>query len=86
LCSGRDTTATMSGYHPRRAPNVSQYLQNLNTIPSAQDQLAQQAELNLADDGLDFLTNAEFFDFDQFNPTATFPQDNNIAKSGMFQT
>ncbi|SMR60868.1 unnamed protein product [Zymoseptoria tritici ST99CH_1A5] len=72
----------MSGYNPRRAPNVSQYLQNLNTIPSPQDHLAQQAELSLADDGLDFLTNAEFFDFDQFNPNAAgFPQNDIVAKA-----
>lgn len=57
----------MSGnFTARRAPNVSQYLANLNTIPSAQEVSAQN-DFNLGDDGLDFLTNAEFFDFDNFN-------------------
>ncbi len=50
-------------YQARRAPNVSAYLANLNAIPSTPD-LAGQADFALADDGLDFLTNAEFFDFD----------------------
>lgn len=61
----------------RRAPNVSQYLANLNTIPSAQELAAQQnAALDFHENDLDFLTNAEFFDFDQFNPNvdARFPQ------------
>nr|OQO26674.1 hypothetical protein B0A51_07674 [Rachicladosporium sp. CCFEE 5018] len=48
----------------RRAPNVSQYLANLNTIPSQQEMAAQQADFDLGNDGLDFLTNTEFFDFD----------------------
>ena len=54
----------MSGYHGRRAPNVSQYLANLNTIPSTHD---IPNEIPIGDD-LDFLTNAEFFDFDSFHP------------------
>jgi len=59
----------MSSYNARRAPNVSRYLANLNTSP--QDLAAQQqAPLGLVDDSLDFLTNTEFFDFDQFNPAA----------------
>jgi len=58
----------MSSYNARRAPNVSRYLANLNTSP--QDITAQQAPLGLVDDSLDFLTNTEFFDFDQFNPAA----------------
>ena len=60
-----------SGFHAgaRRAPNVSQYLANLNTIPSAQELAAQQSQaLEFHESDLDFLTNAEFFDFDQFNP------------------
>ncbi|WPG98717.1 regulatory protein cys-3/bZIP transcription factor (MetR) [Acrodontium crateriforme] len=61
----------MSNYtNGRRAPNVSQYLANLNTVPSAQDIAAQ--DFALPDDGLDFLTNAEFFDFDNFNVTTDF--------------
>lgn len=52
----------------RRAPNVSQYLANLNTIPSAQELAAQQNQIEFHENDLDFLTNAEFFDFDQFHP------------------
>lgn len=48
----------------RRAPNVSQYISQLNTIPSAAD---AQADFNLGQGDLDFLTNTEFFDFDTFN-------------------
>lgn len=63
----------MSTYNNgRRAPNVSQYLQNLNTIPTPQD-VSAQSDFNLPDD-LDFLTNTEFFDFDNFNGNvADFP-------------
>jgi len=65
----------MSAYNARRAPNVSRYLANLNTMQSprevaAQQQHHQQQSLGLGDDSLDFLTTAEFFDFDQFNPNA----------------
>ena len=54
----------MASYTGRRAPNVSQYLANLNTIPGPQDVAAQSAFP--AGDDLDFLTNTEFFDFDNF--------------------
>ncbi|KAK3673864.1 hypothetical protein LTR78_006419 [Recurvomyces mirabilis] len=54
----------MASYNGRRAPNVSQYLANLNTIPGPQDVAAQSA-FPTGDD-LDFLTNTEFFDFDNF--------------------
>ncbi|KAK5127445.1 hypothetical protein LTR85_006784 [Meristemomyces frigidus] len=58
----------MSNFTGRRAPNVSQYLANLNTVPSAHELNASaQNDFPLGDDGLDFLTNAEFFDFDNFN-------------------
>ena len=60
----------MSAYNARRAPNVSRYLANLNTMPSPPDSANQQQNLALADNSLDFLTNTEFFDFDQFNPAA----------------
>jgi hypothetical protein len=53
----------MSNYHGRRAPNVSQYLANLNTIPS---EVPAQDEFPIGAD-LDFLTNTEFFDFDNFD-------------------
>ncbi|KAF2160361.1 hypothetical protein M409DRAFT_70519 [Zasmidium cellare ATCC 36951] len=75
----------MSGYNGgRRAPNVSQYLANLNQIPTGQE--VQQENLNFQDD-LEFLTNAEFFDFDQFHqtgapPPASFTAAANAAKDG----
>lgn len=56
----------MSSYNARRAPNVSHYLANLNTVPSTTHDVP--ADLTIADADLDFLTNAEFFDFDSFNP------------------
>jgi hypothetical protein len=65
----------MSAYNGRRAPNVSQYLANLNTVPSAQELAQNDFDLS-GDSGLDFLTNTEFFDFDNF--------DGNVAGSGDF--
>ncbi|MCJ1414665.1 hypothetical protein MMC32_000992 [Xylographa parallela] len=53
----------MSGYSARKAPNVSQYIANLNTIPSAHDIATGQDGYPL-DDDLAIFTNAEFFDFD----------------------
>lgn len=58
----------MSGYHGRRAPNFSQYLDDLNTIPSPYDQALQQQQqqqdaFNL-DAELALFTNTEFLDFD----------------------
>ncbi|KAK3094262.1 hypothetical protein LTR53_019501, partial [Teratosphaeriaceae sp. CCFEE 6253] len=58
-------------YQGRRAPNVSAYLQGLNTVPSAQD-VAPQDDL-FADGSLDFLSTTEFFEFDEFNGAANFP-------------
>ncbi|ODM22340.1 hypothetical protein SI65_03186 [Aspergillus cristatus] len=59
----------MSEFNGRRAPNFSQYLDDLNTIPSPYDQAVQQQQkqdsFNL-DAELSLFTNAEFFDFDQF--------------------
>lgn len=57
----------MAGYNGRRAPNFSQYLDDLNTIPSPYDQALQQQQ-NTAnfDEELALFTNAEFFDFDKF--------------------
>lgn len=60
----------MAGYNGRRAPNFSQYLDDLNTIPSPYDQALQQQQqqqntVNF-DDELALFTNAEFFDFDKF--------------------
>ena len=52
---------------------MSQYVANLNTIPSAND---LNNDFNLGDD-LDFLTNAEFFDFDSFQtPNVDFNHSN----------
>ncbi|EYE97857.1 putative bZIP transcription factor (MetR) [Aspergillus ruber CBS 135680] len=60
----------MSEFNGRRAPNFSQYLDDLNAIPSPYDQAVQQQQkqdsFNL-DAELSLFTNAEFFDFDQFN-------------------
>ena len=60
----------MAGYNGRRAPNFSQYLDDLNAIPSPYDQALQQQQqqqntFNL-DNELALFTNAEFFDFDHF--------------------
>nr|POF01405.1 regulatory protein cys-3 [Quercus suber] len=72
--------AVMSNnFTARRAPNVSAYLANLNSVPSAQD-VAAQSDFDLGDDGLDFLTNTEFFDFDNFNPDPA-QQRPNVQKS-----
>lgn len=54
----------MSGYSPKRGPNVSQYVANLNTIPSAHALGAQQHKALTYDDDLAIFTNAQFFDFD----------------------
>ena len=54
----------MSGYSPRRGPNVSQYIANLNTIPSAHDLDSRQQEDYSLEDDLALFTNTEFFDFD----------------------
>jgi hypothetical protein len=57
----------MSGYSGhRRAPGVSQYVHNLNTIPTGHD--LPPNELPHIGDDLDFLAHADFFDFDSFNP------------------
>ncbi|KAB8257419.1 hypothetical protein BDV32DRAFT_127379 [Aspergillus pseudonomiae] len=57
----------MAEYNGRRAPNFSQYLDDLNAIPSPYDQAVQQQQgsYNL-DADLSLFTNAEFFDFDNF--------------------
>ena len=54
----------MSAFNGRRAPNVSQYVANLNAIPSAQDVALQQQEGFSLEDDLAMFTNTEFFDFD----------------------
>ncbi|KAJ5812333.1 hypothetical protein N7474_008634 [Penicillium riverlandense] len=60
----------MAGYNGRRAPNFSQYLDDLNAIPSPYDQAVQQQQQQQnsfnVDEELALFTNAEFFDFDKF--------------------
>ncbi|KAL8808044.1 MAG: hypothetical protein Q9182_000322 [Xanthomendoza sp. 2 TL-2023] len=63
----------MAGYTGRKGPNVSQYLSNLNAIPSEHDLATRSPE------GFDFInelstfTNTEFLDYDQgskvYHPT-----------------
>ncbi|OJD18392.1 hypothetical protein AJ78_01572 [Emergomyces pasteurianus Ep9510] len=62
----------MSGYNGRRAPNFSQYLNELNTIPSPYDQAQQAQDLFDVDAELALFTNAEFLDFD---PIGNLPVD-----------
>jgi hypothetical protein len=47
----------------RRGPNVSEFIANLNAIPSAQDMAQVQDNFNL-DEELAMFTNTQFFDFD----------------------
>lgn len=53
----------MSGYSGRTGPNVSEYIANLNAIPSAQEIANQENSFNLEED-LAMFTNTQFFDFD----------------------
>ena len=54
----------MSGHNSgRKVPNVSQYLANLNTIPSAHDVATQDDNFDI-DEQLAQFTNVEFLDFD----------------------
>ncbi|KAL8950948.1 MAG: hypothetical protein Q9222_003038 [Ikaeria aurantiellina] len=55
----------MAGLGGRKGPNVSQYLSNLNTIPSEHDLAIQQSEDFDFSGDLAAFTNTEFFDFDQ---------------------
>lgn len=50
-------------FTPRRGPNVSEYVANLNTIPSEQDLQSHPSDFKFEDD-LAMFTNANFFDFD----------------------
>lgn len=66
----------MSGYNARRFPNFSQYLDDLNTIPSPYDQALQQQQQQESfniDAELSLFTNAEFFDFDNFGGDLSLP-------------
>ncbi|KAB8300827.1 hypothetical protein EYC80_002755 [Monilinia laxa] len=58
-------------YNGRRGPNVSEYIANLNAIPTPQDlQNSNQDPFNV-DDELAMFTNAQFFDFDLNQNTGT---------------
>lgn len=50
-------------YNGRRGPNVSEYIANLNAIPSAQDIENSQGNFDL-DEDLAMFTNTQFFDSD----------------------
>lgn len=54
----------MASYDGQRGPNVSEFIANLNTIPSAQDMAAPGPENFNLDDELAMFTNTQFFDFD----------------------
>lgn len=54
----------MNNYNGRKVPNVSQYVANLNTIPSAHDLATQQHDDFKLEDDLALFTNTEFYDFD----------------------
>ena len=55
----------MSGFsNGRRAPNVSQYIANLNALPTAHDIASQHNDRFGLEDDLTLFTNTEFFDFD----------------------
>ena len=54
----------MNNYNGRKAPSVSQYVANLNTIPSAHDLATQQQDDFKLEDDLALFTNTEFYDFD----------------------
>ena len=56
----------MEGYKGRKAPNVSNYLANLNALPSAHDVATQhqQDDFSSFDEELAQFTNAEFLDQD----------------------
>ncbi len=68
-------------YNGRRGPNVSEYIANLNAIPSAQDLQAADAEFNLEDD-LAMFTNTQFFDFDMGHDTDLSATNNNYTVDG----
>ncbi|KKK15630.1 hypothetical protein P175DRAFT_0108740 [Aspergillus ochraceoroseus IBT 24754] len=56
----------MSEFNGRSAPNFSEYLQDLNAIPSQYDLANQQQQETFnIDSELSLFTNTEFFDFDK---------------------
>jgi hypothetical protein len=64
----------MSGFAGRGGPNVSRYIANLNTIPTAQD-LASQEQWNIDNEfnDLDIFAEGNFFDFDKVDSDETKP-------------
>jgi len=62
-------------YNGRRGPNVSEYIANLNAIPTAQDIQNSQDNFNL-DDDLAMFTNTQFFDFDVGHTAADLQEEN----------
>ncbi|CAG8891158.1 unnamed protein product [Penicillium egyptiacum] len=65
----------MANYNGRRMPNFSQYLDDLNAIPSPYDQAQQQQQQQTAfnDEDLALFTNTEFFEFDKFTDFSGLP-------------
>ncbi|PSS17041.1 hypothetical protein M430DRAFT_141734 [Amorphotheca resinae ATCC 22711] len=51
-------------YNERRGPNVSEYVANLNAIPTPQELQSSNADNFNLDDELAMFTNTQFFDFD----------------------
>lgn len=68
----------MAAYNGRRAPNVSQYIANLNTIPSAAE-AAAQPDFGGFEADLDLFTNTQFFDFDMNQDVPKLPGDMNFS-------
>lgn len=68
------------GYNAQRGPNVSEFIANLNTIPSAQEIAGQgQEDFNLENE-LAMFTNTQFFDFDLGQDTDLQPESFDFAK------
>ncbi|KAK4867407.1 hypothetical protein LT330_000917 [Penicillium expansum] len=65
----------MANYNGRRMPNFSQYLDDLNAIPSPYDQAQQQQQQQTTfnDEDLALFTNTEFFEFDKFTDFGGLP-------------
>ena len=49
-------------YNGRRGPNVSEFVANLNAVPTVQE--LQSSDSFVLDDDLAMFTNTQFFDFD----------------------
>jgi hypothetical protein len=54
----------MANYNGQRGPNVSEFIANLNAIPTAQDMAGQGQDDFSLDAELAMFTNTQFFDFD----------------------